>query len=161
MHTDLKLALTHLAKGELLPLRNGLGKGIAVFDGDVWITQEADPQDHVLAAGESFVFDKGGHTVAQALSDARVLVFDVDARPFAAAPAPVPVPAAAALEAARERLAARMSIDWYLETRRQRAHAIGSAIASGWLALGQLWARLRRSAATATASGATPARHAR
>lgn len=157
MHTDLKLALTHLAKGELLPLRHGLGKGIAVFDGDVWITQEADPQDHVLAAGESFAFDRTGSAIAQALSNARLLVFDVDTRPVAA----VPAPAALAPEAARARLAALTSLDWYFEARRQRAQAIGSAIASGLHRLGQLWARLHRRVVTAVASSATPARHAR
>ena len=155
MHTDLKLALTHLAKGELLPLRDGHGKGVAVFHGNVWVTQESDPQDHVLGTGKSFAIDRPGLAIAQALSDARVLVFDVDTRPAPAVPAVAP----AELEAPRVHLAPRSSIEWHFEARRQRAQAIGDAIASALLALGRLWARLRSRVKTAVTSGVTPASH--
>lgn len=140
MNTDLKLALTHLAKGELVLLKNGRekrAKGVAVFGGDVWITQDSDPQDHVLSAGESFAFDRPGVAVAQALSDARLLVFDVDTRAAASADAQ------AKSQGPREPQGPRTSLEWYLEARRQRALAIGDAIARGFAAWGRLWLRLR------------------
>ena len=87
MNTDLKLALTHLARGKLLQLRNGRGKGVAVFDGHVWVTQDSDPEDHLLGTGESFAFDRPGLAIVQALSDASLLVFDLDTAPGPAAPA--------------------------------------------------------------------------
>lgn len=87
MNTDLKMALTHLARGELLQLRKGRGKGVAVFDGHVWVTQDSDLEDHVLGTGESFALDRPGLAIVQALSDARLLVFDVDTRSGPDAPA--------------------------------------------------------------------------
>lgn len=138
MNTDLKLALTHLARSKLLQLRNGRGKGVAVFGGHVWVTQDSDPEDHVLGTGESFAFDRPGLAIVQALSDASLLVFDVDTRPVPAAPAPADAKSAAS----RERQGPRTSFERYLEARRQRALAIGDAIALGFSALGRLWLRL-------------------
>jgi Protein of unknown function (DUF2917) len=78
MDTGLIQALTKLGKGELLRIHDGQGKGIAVFQGDVWITQEGDLRDVVLGAGDSFALDKPGLALVQALSDTRVLVFDAN-----------------------------------------------------------------------------------
>ena len=47
MNTDLISALTRLAKGELLQVHDGQGKGLAVFEGVAWVTQENDPRDRV------------------------------------------------------------------------------------------------------------------
>jgi hypothetical protein len=154
MNTDLKLALTHLARGELLQLRKGSGKGVAVFDGHVWVTQDSDPEDHVLGAGESFALDRPGLAIVQALSDASLLVFDVDTRsgPDALGHAE------AASAASRERQGPRTSVEWYLEARRQRSAAIGDAIGRGFSALGRLWLRLR-TWVESSVSGTRPAVH--
>ena len=128
MNTDLKLALTHLARGKLLQLRNGRGKGVAVFDGHVWVTQDSDPEDHVLGTGESFAFDRPGLAIVQALSDASLLVFDVDTRSGPERRAPRP--AAAAMVESLERPAT--------------CPGDRDAIARGFSALGRLWLRLDR-----------------
>ena len=154
MNTDLKMALTHLSRGELLQLPRGRGKGVAVFDGHVWVTQDSDPEDHVLGAGESFALDRPGLAIVQALSDASLLVFDADttARPAA------PDHDHAKSTACRERQAPRTSVEWYLEARRQRSAAIGDAIGRGFSALGRLWLRLR-TLGESSVSGTRPAVH--
>jgi len=52
------------------------GGGIAVVEGQVWLTQPNDLRDHVLQPGESFAFDGHGRVVIQALGDASVLLLD-------------------------------------------------------------------------------------
>ena len=76
MHTELDKVLTPLTKGEFLRVRDSAGHGLAVFEGEVWVTQDHDREDHVLQRGESFVFDRPGLAIVQALADSRVLLFD-------------------------------------------------------------------------------------
>lgn len=76
MDRNLDLALCSLPSGELQSLLGKRGRGIAVFEGRVWLTQVDDPRDLVLDAGESFEFDRHGRVVVQALSDAHMLLFE-------------------------------------------------------------------------------------
>jgi hypothetical protein len=76
MDTRIDKALIKLDKGELLRVRNGAGKGVAVFGGLVWITQDGDMNDSFASPGDAFVFDRPGLAVVQALSASRVLMFD-------------------------------------------------------------------------------------
>ncbi len=76
MDTSLSRALTQLAKGALLRVRDGQGKRIAVFHGHVWITQDNDPRDVMLCAGEGFTLDRPGLAIVQALEDTNLLVFE-------------------------------------------------------------------------------------
>jgi quercetin dioxygenase-like cupin family protein len=68
------LHLTQLAEGDVIRIRDTEGKSLIVFEGRVWLTQDEDSRDIVLEAGESFVLDRGGVAIAQALRDASVLV---------------------------------------------------------------------------------------
>lgn len=47
---------------------------IACRQGEVWITQECDGRDYVLAAGELFIVTRRGTVLVQALAGARVQV---------------------------------------------------------------------------------------
>src|SRR5438552_17368071 len=46
------------------------GTTVACRAGVVWITQEGDPQDHILSASKEFRIDRAGHVVIQALESA-------------------------------------------------------------------------------------------
>lgn len=70
--------LTRLDKGTLQRIEDANGKGVAVFDGSVWITQDNDPLDHFLEEGESLVFERAGLVIVQALVDSRLMVFEAE-----------------------------------------------------------------------------------
>jgi hypothetical protein len=78
MDTSLSRALTKLPQGAMLCVRNSRGKGVAVFQGHAWVTQEGDLRDVVLGAGESFVLDRPGVAIVHALGPASVLVFETN-----------------------------------------------------------------------------------
>jgi len=54
------IGVIQIARGAPLRLRNASGRHLSVVGGTVWITQQADPRDPVLDAGESFRFDRDG-----------------------------------------------------------------------------------------------------
>lgn len=76
MDTDFKYALRDLPAGNVVPVRNARGKGVAVVQGHVWITQDGDPRDVFIGAGQSFVFDRPGLALVQAIEASRLAVFD-------------------------------------------------------------------------------------
>jgi hypothetical protein len=81
-HTSVKeitMDLSQLAASTRIPLsqplrvRNGFGRRIAVLEGHVWVTQDGDPRDIVLSAGDDFVFDRRSAALVSALgADARI-----------------------------------------------------------------------------------------
>jgi hypothetical protein len=56
-----------LARDGLLGIDDGRGLRLRVAAGAVWLTQQDDSRDVVLREGESFVIDRPGRTVVQAL----------------------------------------------------------------------------------------------
>jgi hypothetical protein len=70
---------TELTRGQLLRLRDERGRGIAVISGSVWLTQDADDRDILLGPGQSFVLDRPGLAIVQALQDTGLMVFDARA----------------------------------------------------------------------------------
>jgi hypothetical protein len=74
MATALNMQLARLGTGEFLKIRDGEGRRLQVIDGMVWITQDGDPRDAFVAKGESFVFDRGGLAIVEALVDSRMAV---------------------------------------------------------------------------------------
>lgn len=76
MNTELRQPLTHLPAGSMLHLCDGRGRAVMVFEGQVWITQDNDPRDFVLGAGESFSIDREGLTLVEALHDSKLLLLD-------------------------------------------------------------------------------------
>lgn len=59
-----------VAKGGLLSLGRGHPIEIGCDSGAVWITQDNDPRDVVLNAGETFVTDRSGTVLVYALQPA-------------------------------------------------------------------------------------------
>jgi hypothetical protein len=61
-----------LARDGVLGIDDGRGLRLRVAAGAVWLTQQGDGRDVVLRAGESFVIDRPGRTVVQALDPAEL-----------------------------------------------------------------------------------------
>ena len=55
-----------MAKGSMLRIEDGVGVQVRVLEGELWLTQEGSPSDHMLLAGQSFRIDRPGLTIAQA-----------------------------------------------------------------------------------------------
>jgi hypothetical protein len=45
---------------QVVRVRGGLGHSIVCDSGSVWVTQEGDPRDIILSAGDSFTLDREG-----------------------------------------------------------------------------------------------------
>ena len=50
------------------------GATLRVTQGTLWLTQEGDPNDIVLRAGDNFVVESAGVTVVEALGDVPVFL---------------------------------------------------------------------------------------
>ncbi len=61
-----------LTQGELVQLHDARGTTVRVTRGSLWLTQDRDPRDLVLAAGDAYTIERQGLTLAQAQSDASV-----------------------------------------------------------------------------------------
>jgi len=61
-----------LAREGMLSIDDGRGLHLRVAAGAVWLTQQDDRRDVVLREGESFVIDRPGRTVVQALDPAEL-----------------------------------------------------------------------------------------
>jgi hypothetical protein len=69
------MRLTRLGAGEFLKVRDGRGQRLEVLDGSVWVTQDGDPRDAFIGKGGSFVFDRSGLALVEALAESRMVVF--------------------------------------------------------------------------------------
>jgi len=59
-----------LAGGSVTPIEDGLGLSVHCQAGTIWVTQENDRRDIVLAPGQSFALDRRGRALLYALGDA-------------------------------------------------------------------------------------------
>jgi hypothetical protein len=73
MDDSLSQALIRLPKGAVHRLAGRTDEGIAVFEGQVWITQDDVPGDVIVSSGESHDFDGDGDVLVQAFADTVLL----------------------------------------------------------------------------------------
>jgi Protein of unknown function (DUF2917) len=74
MHTDLNLAATRLTRGQLHRLQDARGSLVLCLSGTLWLSQQGDPRDIVLEAGDERRIDQDGLSILSALSDARFVL---------------------------------------------------------------------------------------
>ena len=65
-----------LAKDQTLNLPNAAGVRVASQSGTVWITQDGDLRDIVLAPGQSVVLERSTPTLVQAFEPALITIAD-------------------------------------------------------------------------------------
>ena len=78
MNNDLNLDSRTLAKGHIRRIHEtrALGHRIECLSGSLWITQDGDSRDIVLAPGDSFSLDRAGDALISALDDSRFLLLE-------------------------------------------------------------------------------------
>ena len=91
MNTDFPTRLSPLPSGDLMLIRDGVGRELAVFGGSVWVTQANDERDIFLRHGDTFRIEQDGTTIVEALADAQVVLLP------AALDAPAPAESSMAL----------------------------------------------------------------
>ncbi len=85
METDvMRSGAFALEDGELLRLKGARGRHVGVVHGNVWVTQDGDPQDRVVSSGESFRFDRDGLAIVAPLGGGAKLVLEQGLAPHQA-----------------------------------------------------------------------------
>lgn len=72
MNIQLARGNLRLARKDHLTVVDGRGASVRCLFGSVWLTQDGDPRDIVLGAGEAFTFDRDGVAIVYATADASV-----------------------------------------------------------------------------------------
>ena len=70
MELHLKAPLLALEAGQVVTLDDAAGTRIEARSGTVWVTEEGDRDDHIVAPGETLVVTHDGRTLVQALQPA-------------------------------------------------------------------------------------------
>jgi hypothetical protein len=76
MQIEINRSTLSLAREGLVAIRDGQGTRIVCNAGSLWITQECDPKDAIITAGESFTVRNPGLTLLTALSASEVTVVE-------------------------------------------------------------------------------------
>src|SRR5687768_12375674 len=61
-----------MARGSLARIVDGRGLALELWDGELWITQERDPRDYFIRAGERFEVKREGLALAYALRPSHI-----------------------------------------------------------------------------------------
>ena len=67
-------ASMELARNQMLTITGGLGMTVTCVRGSIWITQNNDSRDVVLATGETFVVDRDGVALLSAMAPSLSLI---------------------------------------------------------------------------------------
>lgn len=64
----------YLKAHEILPIEDGAGLEVKCLRGSLWITQAGDPKDRIIDSGESFVLNRPGLSLVNALLDPALVI---------------------------------------------------------------------------------------
>ena len=78
-----------LKRNQVVTVRGGIGHSIVCDSGTVWVTQEGDPRDIILHAGESFTIDRNGPALVQAFEAGAISITRSAVQSRASVPAPL------------------------------------------------------------------------
>lgn len=73
--------VTRLRRGEFLRVSDGAGRTVVVFSGLLWITQDGDRRDIFVNRGQTFVLDRPGLAIVEAIEDTRLIVLEPESAP--------------------------------------------------------------------------------
>lgn len=110
------IGVIRLERSRPLRLQRANGRRLSVVSGTVWITQQGDPRDPVLEAGETFRFDDDGLALVTPLGGAAQVVLETE-------PAS---PSRRALKKLRAQLAAFAEMPAHLLRRRRTVRELQS-----------------------------------
>ncbi len=79
-----------LKRNQVVTVRGGLGHSIVCDSGIVWVTQDGDPRDIILRAGQSFTIDRNGPTLVQAFEPGTISITRSSAQSRTGVPAALP-----------------------------------------------------------------------
>jgi Protein of unknown function (DUF2917) len=63
-----------LKRNQVVKVRGGIGHSVVCESGTVWVTQDGDPRDIILRAGDSFTIDRSGPALVQAFEQAAISI---------------------------------------------------------------------------------------
>ncbi len=63
-----------LEQSSIVRIRDGKGVVFSIVEGTLWVTQEGDPCDTVLRAGDRLRIERDGLTLAHAIHSARLVI---------------------------------------------------------------------------------------
>ena len=89
MQIKLESARTSVGYRDAISLKDAAGAIVTVRAGSLWITQQDDPEDHIVHAGDAFHVTRHGTTVIQAFGPA---TFDLATRDLAIWPHAIEMP---------------------------------------------------------------------
>ena len=78
MEIKLERTAVSLAERDTITIVDGKGARIAIVAGTAWVTQERDTRDVMLRAGQSFILDRNGTAIVEALSETEVALDAAD-----------------------------------------------------------------------------------
>ena len=67
MHRDFFPSPIDLPRGQVLRIEGGEGTLVQVWEGEIWLTQDRCPKDHLVSAGQWFRLNRDGLAIACSL----------------------------------------------------------------------------------------------